>query len=275
MNREERELAIVPDCFAESIVSKLKEAERVWLFLDYDGTLADFAPTPEHVEPDPEVLELLEKLNEQENIRITIVSGRRLEHVRSLLPLSGIFLAGTYGLEILPVSGEQFNRMDYETIRPTLEKIKPQWQRLLADRQGFFLEDKGWSLAIHAKDAPDGEAEQVLSRALAMAEDVATSGVFRMLGGHKFLEIGPKLANKGKAVEYVLENEAWEDALYIYIGDDDKDEEAFAIIQERGGLAMVVAPESRISRADCRLGSPRQVRQWLRDLPGYLKQRKR
>ena len=271
MNPEEQESAAVPHCSAEHIVSKLRQAERVWLFLDYDGTLADFAPTPDYVAPSPEVLELLDKLKQQKNIRVAVVSGRRLEHVRALLPLDGILLTGTYGVEILPASGGQFNRLDYETIRPTLEKIKPQWESLLSGRQGFFLEDKGWSLAIHAKDAPDDEAEQVLSRALEVAEGAFKSSIFRILGGHKFLEIGPRLANKGKAVKYILEKEAWEDALYIYIGDDDKDEEAFEIIQERGGLAMMVAPESRISRADCRLDSPRQVRKWLKDLPAYLK----
>jgi trehalose 6-phosphate phosphatase len=271
MNLEDEETPAIPDCASEQIVSKLRQAERVWLFLDYDGTLADFAPTPDYVKPNPEVLELLDKLNRQKNIRLTVVSGRRLEHIRALLPLKGILLAGTYGVELLTASGGQFNRLDYATIRPTLEKIKPQWESLLSGRQGFFLEDKGWSLAIHGKDAPDGEADQVLSRALEVAEDASRRSIFRILGGHKFLEIGPKLANKGKAVKYILEKEAWEDALYIYIGDDDKDEEAFGIIQERGGLAMVVAPESRISRADCRLDSPRQVRQWLRDLPGYLK----
>jgi hypothetical protein len=37
--------------------------------------------------------------------------------------------------------------------------VKPRWERLIADRDGFFLEDKGWALAIHARFAADGEAE--------------------------------------------------------------------------------------------------------------------
>jgi trehalose-6-phosphatase len=51
--------------------------------------------------------------------------------------------------------------------------------------------------------------------------------------------------------------------LYIYLGDDDKDEEAFEIIHEMGGLAILVSPEPRRSRADFRLDSPADVRLWL------------
>ena len=46
-------------CTSERLNKRLVGARRLWLFLDYDGTLADFADTPEHVNPDPEVIDLL------------------------------------------------------------------------------------------------------------------------------------------------------------------------------------------------------------------------
>lgn len=257
-------------CFSETILDHLRDAERVWLFLDYDGTLAEFAPTPEHVEPDPDVLDLLSRLQRHEQIRITVVSGRRLSHVKDLLPLEGIMKAGTYGIELQLPSGEEIQRIDFENIRPTLADIKPRWQNLLSDHQGFFLEDKGWSLAIHAKDARDDEAEEILTKSEEIAAKLAKTSVFRILGGHKFLEIGPQIANKGNAVKYITESYPWANAKLIYIGDDDKDEEAFEPVQERGGIAIVVASKSRDSKADCRLESPFQVHHWLDALPTHL-----
>ena len=46
-------------CTREQINERLGQAERLWLFLDYDDTLADFAPTPEHVYPDADLVALI------------------------------------------------------------------------------------------------------------------------------------------------------------------------------------------------------------------------
>ncbi len=94
----------------------------------------------------------------------------------------------------------------------------------------------------------------------------APSGQFRILGGHKFLEIGPALAHKGRTIEFLTEGDTRPDALLVYIGDDDKDEEAFAVIQAKAGLTVVVAPKDRLSLADCQLTAPAAVRHLLQQL---------
>jgi trehalose-phosphatase len=252
-------------CTSE-LAQTLSQAKRLWLFLDYDGTLADFAPTPEHVHPALKVIGLLEQLVEHPRIRVTVISGRRLDHVETLMPVPGVFLAGTYGIEMRAWSGERINRLDYAIIRPALDALKPHWSQLIAERRGFFLEDKSWSLALHARFAADGEAEDVLSDARRIAVEQVFSGPFRVLGGHRFLEIAPLLAHKGRTVDYLLSRYAWPDACLLYLGDDDKDEEAFSVIKAHGGVAVVVASEPRETKADCRLESPHAARRWLETL---------
>jgi trehalose-phosphatase len=190
--------------------------------------------------------------------------------VESLLPVSGILLAGTYGIELLTPEGERIDRVDYASIRPALEALKPQWEQLIADESGFFLEDKDWALALHARFAEESKAEQILAAARKLALEAASSGPFRILGGHKFLEIGPEGAHKGQTVDYLLGHYPWPGARPLYVGDDDKDEEAFGVIKARGGIAVVVAREPRRTQADCRLASPRAARQWLEALATYL-----
>ncbi len=255
------------------IEQRIQSAERLRLFLDYDGTLADFAPTPDHVEPQAEVVELLAELADARDIRVAVISGRRLGHVEELVSgldvRSGpeILLAGTYGVELRLPDGARVNRVSHDEIRPVLETIKPDWRRLIDDGTGFFLEDKDWALAIHAKDAPEEKAAELLDEARRLAEAVvgeaASPGPFRILGGHKFLEIGPALAHKGKTVAYLLDRYPWPGALPVYVGDDDKDEEAFGVIHDHGGVAVRVCQVTCETRADARLSSPEDVRRWL------------
>jgi trehalose-phosphatase len=249
-----------------NVEAQIAQAERLWLFLDYDGTLADFADTPDEILPNSEVISLIEDLHATPWIRVAVVSGRRLGHIEQLVPVSGILLAGAYGIEMQLPSGERVERVAYERIRPTLDAIKPRWADLIAPHEGFYLEDKNWAIALHARFAEDAVAERVLDAARKQAEDEIANDRFRILGGHKFLEIGPRLANKGKTIDYLVEEYAWPDALLLYVGDDDKDEEAFEIIQKHGGLAVVVSEQPRPTLADGRLSSPSAVRAWLASL---------
>jgi trehalose 6-phosphate phosphatase len=204
--------------------------------------------------------------NRRTPVRVAIVSGRRLAHVRTLLPLPGVLLAGTYGIEMYdPVEGDIY-RVKMQAVQPVLDAIRPLWAKLAAGRPGFYLEDKGWALALHARYASDVDAEQGLSLAKGILDQVGLEADFRVLGGSKFLEVGPALANKGKTIEYLLARFEWPGALLVYIGDDDKDEDAFVVIQQRGGIAVVVAAEPRPSVAQYRLDDPAEVRLWLDDL---------
>lgn len=256
----------LPRCATAEMQASLARASRLQLFLDYDGTLADFAPTPENPAPDAAVLRLLARLVAAPHIRLSLISGRRLDHLEQLVPVPGVLLAGTYGIELRLADGRLSTRLEYHRVRPPLEALKPQWAGLLAGRNGFFLEDKGWSLALHARFADDAEAEAVLPRARDLAGAVVAAGDgggFQLLGGHKFLEIAPALADKGLAVAHLLERFPWEGALPVYVGDDDKDEKAFAVIRAQGGLTAVVAAQPRPTLAHCRLPSPRAARAWL------------
>jgi trehalose 6-phosphate phosphatase len=90
-----------------AIRQQLIAGSSIWLFLDYDGTLSDFAPNPDVIETKPVVVELLKRLSQYPKLRVSVISGRRLAHVKKLVPLSGILLAGSYGIEICTQEGEE------------------------------------------------------------------------------------------------------------------------------------------------------------------------
>lgn len=252
---------------SKKVLQQIQDAAKFRLFLDYDGTLAEFATTPDEIHPDPELINLLWKLQEDRRFRIAVISGRRLSHIRTLVPIPGILLAGTYGIEVLDPFGERIDRVECEAIRPTLERIKPRWQELIQDHPEFYLEDKGWSLALHAKFVDQEIAEGTLYQARMVIDQAdLLPGIFRIFGGHKFLEIAPKLANKGLAVQYLISRYPSNGALLIYIGDDDKDEEAFEVINQNEGIPIKVGSTYSDSNAQLGLESPHMVRQFLASL---------
>jgi cystathionine gamma-synthase len=247
-----------------------RSANHLWLFLDYDGTLAEFAPTPDRVVPDPRVTDLLEQLSANPRLRLAIISGRKLEDVHALVPVPGIFLGGTYGVELQTPAGDIRHRADYRVVRPVVERVKSYWAPLVIGQTGFFVEDKGWALALHARFASETDAERVLQQARQDAIGVLPVDTFRLLTGHRFLEVAPALAHKGETVSFLLREYPWPGgAELVYIGDDDKDEAAFGVVQASRGVVIWVAGsrlQPNLVEADYTFKSPAVVRRWLEGL---------
>jgi trehalose 6-phosphate phosphatase len=247
----------------------VSEAERLWLFLDYDGTLAEFTRTPNIIKPDPKIIELLKRLAEKSRMRIAIVSGRCMPDLQALLPVEGIFIASTYGIELRTPEGERILRENYAQVRPYLDKLKPLWEEIIDGKKGYYLEDKGWSLALHARFAPEDEAVRVISAIQQTLDQELITDEYRLIKQKKFLEVSSAKAHKGKAVSFLLESFPLEEARLVYIGDDNNDAEAFQTIHSNGGVAISVAQYFgyiRSTGGDYVLKSPKAVRKWLENL---------
>jgi trehalose 6-phosphate phosphatase len=245
------------------------ESERLWLFLDYDGTLVKFSRTPDIIVPDAKVIELIKRLAEKSRLRVAIVSGRRMRDIQTLVPVQGIYLAGTYGIEVQTPEGERIQREDYALIRPYFERLKPHWEEIIDGHQGFYLEDKGWSLALHARFVPEKEATRVISNIQHTLDQELITEEYRLIKHKRFLEVSSAKAHKGKAVSFLLNSFPLPGARFLYIGDDDNDAEAFETIHSLGGIAISVAQYFgyiRSSGGDYVLKSPKAVRKWLENL---------
>ncbi len=236
---------------------------RVWLFLDYDGTLVPIARTPDEARPDAPLLKLLSGLAERPTLLITVLSGRPLSSLQTMLPIPDLILAGTYGIEVeMPGKGVVI-RVDPVPLRPTIEQVKSAWAQLIAGRDGFLLEDKWLAVALHARFAGSADADVVLPRARAAATQSIRTDHFRILQGERFLEVAPAAAHKGQTVEWLLGQYPFPGVLPIYCGDDDKDEEAFAVVRQRGGIPIIVGQGQHTTQAAYRFDSPDAVRDWL------------
>ncbi len=242
-------------------------AGRLWLFLDYDGSLCEFPETPDLVETDPELIELISLLAGNPHLRVAVISGRQLKSIHELLPVPGIILAGVYGVEIQTPEGGVIQRGEYNRVRTTLEQLKPRWQRIILGHPDFFLEDKDWSLALHSKTGEQASVKRIFSLCRQAASEGIPASLFRWFEDNKYLEIVPVQAHKGETVKYLLDNFPFSDSSPVYIGDDGKDQEAFDVIHAFEGMTIQVsnpAHPARMEGADVLLKSPQEVRKRLR-----------
>jgi trehalose 6-phosphate phosphatase len=254
-------------------IAPLLAAGSIWLFLDYDGTLAEFEPTPDILNPNPEVVALLKRLVSNPNFRVAITSGRRLSHTHALLPVPGLILAGTYGVELRTPEGESQYPDGYDGLRPALDQVKTGWEYLITGRSGFYLEDKGFAIALHARFAEAIEADLVIASARSLAENTINHNHLKILWGTRFLEVAPTDADKGKTVRYLWRRYPLPGAVPVYIGDDDKDESGFWVVNELGGMTIVVTEVERPTLARYRLNTPESVRGWLETLAEQMPSR--
>ena len=232
---------------------------RSALFLDVDGTLLEIAPRPELVQVPDGLPSLMVRLSAQREGALALISGRPLAQLDRLFqPWQGA-AAGLHGLERRRADGTLDCVVDGVSAA-ALDRLRPKLAALAADGTGLILEDKGGTLALHYRAAPQREAE---IRAVVEALHRETASVLRLITGKMVVEFQPRSADKGRAIAAFLAEPPFVGRRPIFVGDDTTDEDGFAEICRRGGLAVRVAPLDGATAASYRLPTVEAVLAWL------------
>jgi len=237
-------------------------ASSLLLCLDYDGVLVPIAARPEDARPTSAVLDLLTRLVSAPKITLAIVSGRPVAELSTLVPVSGLTLIGTHGLEIRASNGSMTQMLPAGAFMLTMAHMHRDIRHLICGKEGFVLEDKRQALALHYRLADPQEATQIVARVQATLRRYQRNGAaLELIHGKKVAEIRPVGVNKGKAVAALLQ-QAGSMAFPIYIGDDTTDEDAFRVLADRG-LNILVGAASRPTSAHCYVEGPQEVYELL------------
>ena len=139
------------------------------LFLDFDGTLAPIADTPDGVHVDDDLLALLAALRRKLDGRLAIVSGRSIATLRDF-GFQNFLLAGTHGLEFAAPGAAP----DAPPRLPAIDAVERAFHIFADTRPGVLVERKSISVGLHFRGAPDcGEAAGLLAHQLAEEHGLA------------------------------------------------------------------------------------------------------
>lgn len=229
------------------------------LFLDLDGTLIELAETPEAVFVPAALPAQLQHLGTALGGALAVVSGRSIATIDRLLATAGpLPAAGLHGIERRDAAG-RVHRVAVS--QRALDEARRALDRFVVAHPLCLLEDKGASLALHYRRDPDSAAaaHAAMDDALAQAGD----DTLQVQAGHRVLELKSRLADKGAAIHAFLDEAPWEGRTPVFVGDDLTDEHGFAVVRERGGIAIRVGTPPDGSAATHALPGPRAVHEWL------------
>jgi trehalose 6-phosphate phosphatase len=236
---------------------------RYCLFLDFDGTLVNFAATPAQVHPDQWLVSLLAETFSLLDGAIAIVSGRSIDSMDRLLEPLRLAIAGVHGYERRAADGRVY--------RPTpdaarMASLRDKFIHFVAQHPGLLLEEKSAGLAVHFRRVPHLAAtvsDYLLANSALLGDD------FEFLEGDAVMEIKPATHNKATAVEAFMQEAPFAGRLPIYIGDDNTDCDGFTAVLRHEGMAIAVG--DRVS-TPWRLQDPAAVRAWLVDFNHMCRQ---
>lgn len=226
------------------------------LLLDIDGTLIDLAPTPFEVDVPEELLTTLSRLVEVMHGAVALVSGRPIRDIDLLFSPLRLPAIGGHGAELRV-------RTSIHSIAPPLSKeFREQLATAAVLRPGIFVEDKGYSVAMHYRRVP--QHETWLMRHIAHTCKAFADERTEVLPGKLMFEVKRPAVNKGEAVRHLMKLAPFAGRKPVFIGDDVTDESVFEVMPDLGGRGFSVTRD--VEGLSGIFRSPGQVRKALHRL---------
>ena len=233
-----------------------QEGEAWALFLDLDGTLSPLKEKPADVVLETRLLDLLQQLHQRLDGALAIISGRSINDLSRLLSPLELPLAGQHGAERHDeVNGYSLSEPDYATLHEAREELR----RFLDAHPELELEDKGASLALHYRNAPD--KQPTIERQLDSLRERLGDALI-MHGGKSVFELRTTSCNKGEAIHHFMQAAPFAQRTPVFLGDDLTDEDGFEAVNALGGYSIKVGQGE--TRARYRLDDTHAVEAWLK-----------
>ncbi len=223
---------------------------RFALFLDFDGTLVEIAPTPDAVRVDPALPAILSSLHGRLGGAVALISGRPLDALDAFLAPVRLPAAAEHGVALRRHGDGQPEHADVPSVP---DAWRAQAEALASRVPGAIYEPKRHGFALHARRAP--AAMPTFEAALRAM--IAQDGRFLLLPAHMAWEVKPQAADKGTALRALMACAPFRGRTPLFVGDDVTDEAAIAAAEALGGMGL------RVGEA---FGDPAGVRAWLAGL---------
>ncbi len=237
---------------------RVRTAGERCLVLDYDGTLAPFTEKRMEARPLDGIVDALTEIRDAGTTFLAIMTGRPISELLELLGDLGIPVSGSQGTEFRRPDGTTQRHEPSGAVDRRLVRAQSEAEAIAPANR---VERKLASVALHTRGLPEervGRLQEAVCAAWSLDADDRDLECRRFSGG---VELRVKGTDKGTALRALLDGRR-EDALRVYVGDDETDEDAFEVLLD-GGIGIKVGPRGVPTKAHGRLESPEAVRAFL------------
>ncbi len=222
------------------------------LFLDFDGTLVEIAPTPDGIAVPGNLPARLGGLADRLGGRLALVSGRGIADLERHLGSLVLAVAGSHGSDCRAATGDPLGQEPSGLPQSLLDELA-----VFADTHGFSTEDKPHGAALHFRSDPSLE-----DKGLAFAEEIAAKHGLAIKRGKCVIELVARGADKARAVHTFMAAPPFSGSTPVFVGDDVTDEDGMRAAVEHGGFGIAVG-ERASENARYALAHPAAVHHWL------------
>jgi len=240
----------------DQICESVSDHGHIYLFTDFDGTLADITNVPGAAMIDDRSRAALRRLATERRVTVVVLSGRSVPDVADRVGLPVIY-GGDHGLEI---HGPDFDFVapGAESIRLELPAICNAVRQRTAHIPGTLIEMKRFTASVHFRQVPP----DLVPKLLDIVRNTIDEARFEIADGQCVFEIRPRIEwRKGHAVQWILERNGATSKQAICIGDDVTDEDMFQRVPAAVNVRVSATPPAKTSARYC------MVRE---DVPGFL-----
>ena len=210
----------------------LDPAETAFFF-DVDGTLIDIGPSPFEVDVPDLLRASLSRLLARAGGALALVSGRPIRDLDLLFEPLKLPAVGGHGAETRLHTSEPVKR-----VVDLPQSLRDYLIAAAAPDPRLQYEDKGYSVALHFRKAPEHERHLVSHVEKGLA--IYSGESLEMLPGKAMIEVKRPGVSKGEAVRALMTREPFAGRHPVFIGDDVTDESVFAVMPELGGASYSV-----------------------------------
>lgn len=212
----------------QQLLDRFAAAKKRLLLFDYDGTLVAFSKHPKLAVPEDTVMRLLEKVSDDPDTHVAVISGRDRESLSKWFGHLPIHIICEHGAEVRSQDGHWKYAVDPDASWKSI--FVPVLEVYTQRSPGSFIEDKKHTLVWHYRTVETGLGFTRSRELLDNLHHLIRNTHLNVIDGNRVIEIRKTGTDKGSAARNLVEQDDYD--FILALGDDKTDEDMFQQLPE-------------------------------------------